>query len=404
MSEKEILAGAARRIDKYRKAEALVRVATRAGKPVKNARLRIEQTRHAFLFGCNAFPLLRFEDPKQEAAFEKEFTALLNYATLGFYWGRYEPLPGKTQPAQLEAQARWLKKRGVIIKGHPLVWQEVYPDWAPSKPDAVRKAFAKRVTDIVSRFAGLIDRWDVVNEATDAAQHDNGVANWAKRDGSLALTSESLGWAHAANPKALLLYNDYNVGADFEALCRGLIDTHQPVDAIGIQSHMHAREWTMTKVWRVCETYARFGKPLHFTEATAVSGKHGWKLPAPWKTTPAGEARQADYVEKFYTVLFSHPAVQAITWWDFADGGFMGAPGGLVRRDLTPKPAYERLMNLIKGKWWTQKELVTDVKGEAKFRGFLGRYRITAETPQGRQAKSLELKPGGAQIITVIIN
>jgi len=44
-----------------------------------------------------------------------------------------------------------------------------------------------------------------------------------------------------------------------------------------------------------------------------------------------GEARQADYAERFNTLLFSRPSVEAITWWDLRDAGWQGAPGGLVR-------------------------------------------------------------------------
>lgn len=84
-------------------------------------------------------------------------------------------------------------------------------------------------------------------------------------------------------------------------------------------------------------------------------------------------------MERFYTVLFSHPAVEAITWWDFADAmAWQQAPAGLVRKDLTPKPAYERLKGLIKGKWWTNVSIQSAEDGAAKFRGFLGTYRLTA--------------------------
>ena len=75
-------------------------------------------------------------------------------------------------------------------------------------------------------------------------------------------------------------------------------------------------------------------------------------------------------------MLFSHPAVEAITWWDFADlGSWQGAPAGLVRKDMTPKPAYEALTRLIKGKWWTgEAKLTTDAAGKVRFRGYLGAY------------------------------
>src|SRR5581483_41360 len=77
--------------------------------------------------------------------------------------------------------------------------------------------------------------------------------------------------------------------------------------------------------------------------------------------------------------LFSHPAVQAITWWDFTDAGaWMGAPAGLLRKDMTPKPAFARLMQLIHQQWWTDVQLQTDRIGACTTRAFLGDYEITA--------------------------
>ena len=67
-----------------------------------------------------------------------------------------------------------------------------------------------------------------------------------------------------------------------------------------------------------------------------------------WPTTPEGEQRQAAEAESFYGVLLAHPAVEAITWWDFPDGCWLNAPSGLVRKDMTPKPAYERLLKLVR--------------------------------------------------------
>jgi len=400
LTEEQILAGADERIEKRRKADATVRVVDAAGKPLPGVRVKVEQLSHEFLFGCNAFPVLGYEDPRMEGTYQREFTALLNYATLGFYWGAYEAEEGKPNAADLRRQAEWCRDHGIATKGHPLVWHEVYPEWGPSDPDETRERLRTRVAEIVSGFAGLIGRWDVVNEATVSANVDNGVGHWAKRDGAAAMVGESLRWARAANPNAILLYNDFNVGPDFEKLVTDLIAADAPFDAIGIQSHMHGGEWPITKVWETCETYARFGKPLHFTETTVLSGEHGWER-TPWPTTPEGEAFQADYVEKLYTVLFSHPAVEAITWWDFMDGAWQGAPAGLVHADLTPKPVYERLMKLVKGKWWTNLETQTDEAGVARFRGFLGHYRVTVSTPTGDIVREIDVGRGADNALTV---
>ncbi|MCX7993271.1 MAG: endo-1,4-beta-xylanase [Fimbriimonadales bacterium] len=389
---KELLAGAAERIGRHRKADCTIRFVNAQGKPVRNQTVQVEMTRHAFLFGANIFPLFEFDDPQRET-YGLLFRELLNYATLGFYWGAYEPEQGRKTGRELQQRiAQWCKQHGIATKGHPLVWHEVYPRWASNDPDAVKPLLQARVREIIREFRGLIDRWDVINEATVGHRYENGVGKWLARDSAASVVLETLRWARAASPKAFLLYNDYNISPEFEKLMEELIKRDAPFDAIGIQSHMHTGEWTLERAWEVCETYARFGKPLHFTEVTVLSGQHGWELPRPWRSTPDGEARQADYVEKFYTLLFSHPAVEAITWWDFADThAWQGAPAGLLRQDLTLKPAYERLRKLIREQWWTPKQtLTTDAQGKAQFRGFLGAYRVTA----GTKTVEFELKSG----------
>ena len=67
---------------------------------------------------------------------------------------------------------------------------------------------------------------------------------------------------------------------------------------------------------------------------------------------------------------------------------------------MSPKPAYNALMKLIKGDWWTGPlELRTDEAGKVTFRGYLGNYTIKADTCRanfdlakpGKDAQSVEL-------------
>jgi GH35 family endo-1,4-beta-xylanase len=192
--------------------------------------------------------------------------------------------------------------------------------------------------------------------------------------------------ARQANPAAILLINDYRLDDEYVALCDALRDQDaRPLyDAIGLQSHQHGGAMPPEHIWAACERFAPFGVPLHWTENTIVSGP---RVDGQWSgTTPEGEALQADQVALFYTIAFSHPATEAITWWDLSDRyAWMGAPAGLLREDLSPKPAYDRLMSLIHGDWWTQEDLVTTEDGAAPFRGFHGDYLITVEA-EGAQA------------------
>ncbi len=406
LSDAELLAGADARIEKHRKADATVTVLDASGKPVAGAKIAVEQTRHAFLFGSNIFKWGRLPDEKLEAAYRERFAELLNYATLPFYWASYEPRRGEPAHARTEEVARWCQEHGIATKGHPLAWNSSDPRWLPNDVQEIRRLQMARIEDCVSHFAGLIDRWDVVNEATHfdrgefvkqrAPKHS---AMWQKV-GQMEFTRECFTHARKAGPSAILLINDYRTDPPYERVIEQLVDENgrRMYDVIGIQSHMHGGAWPTRKIWEVCERFARFGVPLHFTETTILSGERTWQKArgADWPSTPEGEAYQAENIARFYTMLFSHPAVEAITWWDFADlGSWKGAPAGFLRKDMSPKPAYDELLKLIKGKWWTKTTLRSGTDGAANFRGFLGDYKVRV-TVEGRETveKPFTLKKG----------
>jgi GH35 family endo-1,4-beta-xylanase len=207
-----------------------------------------------------------------------------------------------------------------------------------------------------------------------------------------------------------MLINDYRTDPPYAALMTRLVELagKRPFDVIGIQSHMHGGAWTNTRIWEVCERFAKFGVPLHFTETTILSGKRGWEMARkgePWLSTAEGEKYQAENVERFYTMLFSHPAVAALTWWDFTDrGAWQRAPAGFLRADLSPKPAYESLRHLIKEKWWTRTKVKTNEKGKAHLRAFLGEHQVTVrlETEQ-KATERLSLQKGASNRVTVTL-
>jgi GH35 family endo-1,4-beta-xylanase len=383
----ELWAGAAARIERHRKADATIAVLDAAGRPVPDAAIQVEQTRHAFLFGCNFFLWGHLPDARLEEAYRGRFAELLNYATLPFYWWMYEPAAGKTLEAHHRAVAAWCREHGISTKGHPLMWNYAEPAWLPAAPEEIHRLQLARVEDCVTRFRGLIDRWDVVNEATHydrdecLKQAPKLSATW-KQFGQAAMPAECFLRARRGNPAAVLLVNDYRTDPPYARLIEQLVDAggKRLYDVIGIQSHMHAGVWPNRQIWEVCERFARFGVPLHFSETTILSGERVWDKAkgSPWPSTPEGEAFQAREVERFYTMLFSHPAVEAITWWDFSDrGAWKGAPAGLVRKDMTPKPAYDALKRLVKGAWWSAAQVRSGPDGTAGFRGFLGDYRLT---------------------------
>lgn len=377
--------GAAARIEQHRKADATVVVVDAAGKPLPGAQVDVEQTRHAFLFGSNIFGWSQPRDEKAQQAYRDRFAELMNYATVPFYWWSYERRQGEPSHERIEEVARWCQAHGILVKGHPLAWNHSDARWFPDDLDELHRLQLARIDDCVKRFTGLIDRWDVVNEAALFDKPEvmkaapKSTSMWQKV-GRAELIRECFERARAANPKATLLINDYCVDKQYNEVIEQDVDAegNRLYDVIGIQCHQHNAAWAPTKIWRICEDFAKYGVPLHFTEATILSGARAWEKKGDWPSTPQGEAYQAEKTARFYTLLFSHPAVEAITWWDFSDqGAWQHAPSGLLHKDMTPKPAYDELKKLIKGAWWTKTSVQTGTDGMARVRGFLGDYRIT---------------------------
>ena len=398
----------------HRRASATLHITNAAGAPIANSRLHIEQTNHRFLFGCGAFDTIPFTNEKKDDPFLKDrvdkWLKLFNYGTMSFYWGRYEPEEGKPEFESRMKASRFLVEHGKRVKGHPLCWHTVCADWLLKYDDkTILDKQLERIHRDITAFAGVVDMWDVINEAVimpEFDRYDNAVTRICRRYGRVQLIKEVFEAARTANPDAVLLINDFNLSERYAELIAQCLDAGVPIGAIGLQTHQHQGYMGEEKLMEVLKRFEVFGLPLHFTENTLVSGHlmppeivdlNDYQIPE-WPTTPEGEERQAREWEEMYGILFAHPRVEAVTAWDFSDGMWLGAPSGLIAADNRVKPAYMALDRLINGEWRTACDVVTDENGCAPIEGFKGSYSLTT----GRAASVFELDHSGDRIdITV---
>ncbi len=381
----------------HRKATARLRILNPDGTPAAGRSVRIDQVSHQFLFGCGAFDaveLMRTKDEQKKAFLQErmeKWLALFNYGTLPFYWGRYEPVEGMTAYTETMAAARWLREKGVQVKGHPLCWHTACAPWLMqySNEEILRRQL-ERIHRDVTAFRGVIGLWDVINEVVimpEFDKYDNAITRICKELGRVPLVKAVFAAAKENDPDAVLLINDFNTSRRYEQLIEDLLEADVPISVIGIQSHQHQGYWGAEKLNDVLERFSRFGLPIHFTENTLISGAimpphivdlNDWQVPE-WPSTPEGEERQAREISEMYSILFSHPSVEAITTWDFNDGCWLKAPSGFVHEDNSEKPSYHALRGLIHGNWETHETLTTDGDGYVSFSGFKGGYTVQAE-------------------------
>ncbi|WP_308287514.1 endo-1,4-beta-xylanase [Cryobacterium sp. 1639] len=389
----------------HRLADARVRLVDSLGRPLADAEVFVEQTRHAFGFGNIGFDFIDWlggpaasgavpgspDAPPDPAALAEDWLGLFNTMTLPFYWRGFEPERGHPDTTRLRRTAEWFTDRGVTVKGHPLLWHTLAPEWLLDLDDAeVEAAIRQRIRRDVTDFAGVVDLWDAINEVVILpvfTAEDNAVTRLAQRRGQVGMVRLAFEEARAANPTARLVLNDFDLSADYERLIEDCLTAGIRIDAIGLQTHMHQGYRGEEQVWGILERFARFGLPLQLTETTLLSGElmppeivdlNDFQ-PESWPSTPEGEARQADEIVRHYRTVVSHPAVESLTYWGITDhGAWLGAPSGLIRRDGSKKPAYDALQALVRGEWWhPETRMTTDADGVVPVRGFAGQYRIS---------------------------
>jgi endo-1,4-beta-xylanase len=390
------------------------------GLPVTNQEILVKQKKHKFLFGSNwgecTLALVNGELSGREKELAElrtdHFLRLFNQVTLPFYWAQLEPQRGHPQTRRIINAAHWYVDHNCVVKGHPLCWHTLTPDWLLTMNTRdILRAQLGRIQRDVSDFIGLIDQWDVVNEAVIMPiykRYDNGITRLCRELGRIELVRTMFDATRATNPQATLLLNDFDVSPAYDILIEGCLAAGVKIDVIGIQTHMHQGYWGALRTQSVLERFERFNLPIHFTETTIVSG---YLMPpdiidlndyqvSEWPSTPDGEQRQAQEVVMHYKTLLAHPAVQAITWWDLSDGGWLNAPAGLLRKDHSRKPAYDELLKLIKGEWWlSPTRMTTDANGKFVFTGFLGEYELS----MGHQKYTFSVQEKGEASIPITL-
>ena len=169
-------------------------------------------------------------------------------------WGPLRPAPDRFDFAAADRFMNFAAAHRMQARGHNLCWHESLPAWFAQ---TVNKGNAEayltaHIATVAGRYRGRLRAWDVVNEAIEPKDGlRDGMRNspWLQLLGPGYLET-AFHAARAADPGALLTYNDYGIETDgvpettkreaVLALLRRLRKANVPIDAVGIQSHLSA--------------------------------------------------------------------------------------------------------------------------------------------------------------------
>lgn len=367
-------AEAAARIEKHRKADLAIVVVDAAGKPVPDAEVRVEMTRHAYWFGAAVYTHRWEEQSPVGERFRAEILRNFNHVMPenSLKWQALEGDYGPGARERTQRFVKWAKAHGLHTHGHVLVWPgKAYMPKAylhlldKDRAPELRKAINDHIRRTIADFKPGIDEWQVVNEL------------WGNRDFTNVLgEAEVAEWfklAHELYPEAPLYINDYGIIDEYlnersphlvayEKTIGDLLAKGVPISGIGSQSHFGTFATPPETVYVILERLARFGLPIQTTE---------------FDVHIRDEQLQADYLRDYLTVFFSHPSTVGFAHWGFWEGQHWKPFAALLRKDFSEKPNMKVWRDLVYNQWWTRESLKTDASGRATVRGFLGDYQIT---------------------------
>jgi len=236
-----------------------------------------------------------------------------------------------------DAIVNFAVENGMRVRGHTLCWHNQAPKWMFY--DQAGKLVSKtlllarlkaHIHAVVGRYKGKIYAWDVVNEAVsdDPGQLLRN-SLWYQICGE-DFIAKAFEYAHEADPKAILFYNDYNTEHPGKRtrifqLLKKLVDSGVPVQAIGLQGHWSVKDPSQELLKTSIEQYASLGLKVQVTELD-VSIYTDNKMPVskPDGTvsgfTPVQEQQQLEqYARLFQVFREQKSSLTGITFWNLSD-------------------------------------------------------------------------------------
>lgn len=292
-------------------------------------------------------------DPVYVQTLKREFNLITPENAL-----KFGPLCPEQDVYNFEAADRlvdFAEANNMEVRGHALVWNLQLPAWL-SRGNFSRSELIRILTDhikvVVGRYAGRIKIWDVVNEAID---YDGTIKEsiWSKTIGP-DFIDIAFHAAHAADPAALLFYNDYGTEAkEMHAdgvykLLQNLLHRNVPVDGVGLQMHLHLDD--LPAVQNLSRNFRRLSGLrllVHITELDVRLSLNG----LPNKEQLAAQAYIYGQVLKTY---LAETTCKTIILWGFTDRYdwiphfFPGDGASMIfDEEYKKKPGYEAVASQL---------------------------------------------------------
>jgi endo-1,4-beta-xylanase len=277
-------------------------------------------------------------------------------------WQVVEPTRGTYDWSGGDRLVQFAAQHHQLVRGHVLLWHNQLPTWLTQgvadgsiSTTELRALLHKHVTDEVTHFRGKIWQWDVANEFFTDSNPSGINPNdfWISHLGA-GVIADAFRWAHAADPHALLFYNDYNIAGEdgsnaksdaAYAWVKQQLADGVPINGVGDQGHLDLQFGFPTKMQQDLQRFADLHLKVAVTEADVRTFVNNATDQQP--TNPLAQSAHAFYYDQMLKACLAVRSCISFTVWGFADAdswvpGFFTGEGyaGTYDVNLQPKPSY----------------------------------------------------------------
>src|SRR5574344_139347 len=284
-----------------------------------------------------------------------------------------EPKEGEFNWTNADKIADFARNNGIKLRGHCLIWHNQTGKWMfyddnnnlVSK-EVLFERMKKHIHTIVNRYKDVVYCWDVVNEAmTD----DKNAMDPYRQSRHYKLCGDefiakAFQFAHEADPKALLFYNDYNECDPVKSqrifnMVKAMKQAGVPIDGIGMQGHYNIYGPTEKEVDDAISLYKKVVKHIHVTELDIRANEEmggGLRFNRDGaKVTDSLKQHLADQYARVFRAFRKHKdVVDVVTFWNLGDrDSWLGAANYPLPFDTEYKPklAYDYINGMKAPKW-----------------------------------------------------
>lgn len=302
-----------------------------------------------------------FDNPEYGRVVAREFDSLT--AENEMKWNAIEPEPGRFRFEAGDRLVAFAAEHGMRMRGHTLVWHSQLAPWVKAlKGEALRAAMLRHTTETAAHYRGRVKQWDVVNEALDESGKLRADSPFSAL--GFEYLADAFHAARAADPKAELFYNDYDIEAPSSPKTAGAYDLVKrlkengvPIDGIGFQMHIDPRRWPNADEMREnLEHFAALGLHLELTEIDVPLGE------LPGSDAQKLEA-QSEIARGVVKACLAVPACTGMTFWGLTDRhSWLSSPEWAKLRGAGPhrallldehyrrKPIYDGVLAALRGR------------------------------------------------------